>query len=157
LEIRSGVTWYLTALKDEYASIGISGTFALFKELLKTKITQSSHPASLLSKIVMRFSHLEQAGYIFPKNIQAMLLLAKLPPSMDVVVQMIVQAKDAPGKAKDPTMEEIQSAAVLSWDQCHMQKEQFQAAQANKISAVKHKGDDLKFEQQQAPQGDSLK
>ena len=49
-----------------------------------------------------------------------MLLLAKLPPSMDVIVQMIAQAKDASGKAKTPTVKEIQAAAVLSWDQRHM-------------------------------------
>ena len=36
-------------------------------------------------------------------------------------------------------------------------KETPKAAQANKISTVKHKGDDPKFEQQQVPQGDSSK
>ena len=36
-------------------------------------------------------------------------------------------------------------------------KETPKAAQANKISTVKHKGDDPKFKQQQAPQGDDSK
>ena len=75
---------------------------------------------------------------------------------MDVVVQMIAQAKDASRNAKTPTIEEIQVAVVLSWDQHHM-KDTSKAAQANKISAVKCKGDDPKFEQQQALQDDSLK
>ena len=64
----------LVALKTEYDAPRISGVFVLFKELLDTKITQSSHPA----------------------------------PSLDVITQMNVQAKDFAGKLKDPTMDEIQ-------------------------------------------------
>ena len=69
-----------------------------------------------------------------------MLLLAKLPFSMDVVMQMIVQAKDMAGKLFDPTVEGIYKAAVLSWDQCHMTGKGKQPAQGNKISTVKSKG-----------------
>ena len=144
------------ALKAEYSAPGISGAFALFKELLDTKIAMSSHPAPSLNKVSDLFAHLKSTGYKFPDNIQAMLLLAKLPQSMDVVAQIIAQAKDASGKVKTPTIEEIQEAVVLLWDQHHM-KETPKAAQANKISAVKRKGDDPKFEQQQAPQGNSSK
>ena len=146
----------ITALKAEYSTPGIFGAFVLFKELLDTKIAQSSHPVPSLNKVSDLFAHLKSARYEFLENIQAMLLLAKLLHSMDIIVQMIAQAKDTSGKQKTPTVEEICEAAVLSWDQCHM-KEASKATQANKISAVKHKGDDPKFEQQQAPQGDSLK
>ena len=62
---------------------------------------------------------------------------------------MIAQAKDTSGKAKTPTIEEIHEAAVLSRDQ-HRIKDTPKTAQANKISAVKRKGDDPKFKQQQA-------
>ena len=110
----------ISALKTEYTTPGISGTFVLFKELLDIKVAQSSHPAPSCNKVTMLFACLEAAGYKFPKNIQAMLLLAKLLPSMDMVAQMIVQAKDASGKAKTPTVEEIQVTVVLSWDQRHM-------------------------------------
>ena len=47
-------------------------------------------------------------------------------------------------------------AAVLLWD-WHCMKDTPKATQANKISAVKHKGYDSKFEQQQALQCDSSK
>ena len=146
----------ITALKAEYSTPGISGAFALFKEHLDTKIAQSLHPAPSLNKVSDLFARLKSAGYKFLENIQAMLLLAKLPHSMDVIRQMIVQAKDASGKQKTPTIEEIRKAVVLSWDQHHM-KEALKAAYANKISAVKCNGDDPKFKQQQASQGDSLK
>ena len=137
----------ITALKAEYAALGISGTFALFKELLDAKIAQSFHPAPSLNKVAMLFACLEAMGYPFPTNIQAMLLLAKLPQSMGVVLQMIVHTKDSTGKPKAPTVEGICEAVVLSWDQRHM-KDTPKAALANKISTVKHKRDDPKFKQQ---------
>ena len=81
-----------------------------------------------------------------------MLLLAKLPSSMDVVVQMIVQAKDMAGKPVNPTIEGIYKAMVLSWDQHHMTGKGKQPAQANKISTVKPKGKEPTFQlQQQQP------
>ena len=146
----------IKALKDEYSAPGISGAFALLKELLDMKIAQSSHPAPSLNKVSDLFACLKSAGYEFPENIQAMLLLAKLPQSMDVIVQMIAQTKDASGRQKTPTVEKIREALVLSWDQHHM-KETPKATQANKSSAVKRKGDDPKFEQQQVLQGDGSK
>ena len=85
-----------------------------------------------------------------------MLLVAKLPPSMDIITQMIAQAKDACRKVKTPTAEEIQVAAAQSWDQ-HYMKDTPKATRANKISTVKHKGDDPKFKQQQALQGNGSK
>ena len=138
----------ITALKAEYTAPRISGAFVLFKELLDMKVAQSLHPAPSLNKVAMLFACLKSAGYTFPANIQAMLLLAKLPPFRDVITQMIVQAKNASGKVKTPTVEEICEAVVLSWDQHHM-KDTPKATQANKISTVKHKGNDPKFEQQQ--------
>ena len=83
----------IKALKDEYSTPRISSTFTLFKELLSTHIAWSSYPVPSLNKVITLFSHLDAAGYKFPANIQAMLLLAKLPPSMDVIMQMIAQAK----------------------------------------------------------------
>ena len=148
----------ISVLKTEYAAHRISGAFALSKELLDMKVAQSSHPIPSINKVAMLFTHLESAGHKFPENIRAMLLLTKLPPSMNIVAQIIVQAKDASGKAKTPTVEEIQVAVVLSWNQCHIKDTSKAATQANKISAVKHKGDDPKLEQQQQVlQGDGLK
>ena len=60
--------------------------------------------------------------YKFPTNIQVVPLLAKLPQSMNVITQIIAQAKDSTGKPKTPTVEEIRAAAVLSWDQHHMKE-----------------------------------
>ena len=83
------------------------------------------------------------------------MLLAKLPPSMDVIAQMFTQAKDTSSKPKDPSIAEISKAAVLPWDQHHLTRKGKQSVQANKISAIKHKGQqNPSFQQQQKqPQG----
>ena len=94
----------IAALKAEYSTPRISGAFALFKELLDIKITQFSHPTPSLNKVGILFTHLKSTGYKFPKIIQAMLLLAKLPPSMDIIVQMIAQAKDTLERQRLPLL-----------------------------------------------------
>ena len=83
--------------------------------------------------------HLKSAGFEFNDKCQAMMLLAKLPPSMDVVAQIFTQAKDSSGKAKDPSITEISKAAVLSWNQRHLTRKGKQSAQANKTSVIKYK------------------
>ena len=137
------------ALQEEYAFPSIAGAYALFKELLNTQILLFSHPALGLLKVQMLFSHLKEAGYEVPANIQGMLLLVKFPSCMDVVEQMIVQAKDMAGKLVNPTIEGIYKAVVLFWDQCHMIDRGRQPAQANKISTVKSKEKEPTFQSQQ--------
>ena len=100
-------------LQKEYASPSIAGAYALSKELLDIQILLLSHPTLGLSKVQMLFSHLKEAGYEVPANIQGMLLLTKLPSSMDAVAQMIVQAKDMAGKLVNPTVKGIYKAEEI--------------------------------------------
>ena len=129
--------------------------YALFKELLDLRIPDLSHLLPALSKAKTFFAHLKAAGYKFNDKCQAMMLLAKLLPSMDIIAQMFTQVKDTSGKPKDPSVAEISKAALLSWDQRHLTKKGKQLGQANKISAIKHKGQqNPSFQQQQKqPQG----
>ena len=112
----------------------------LFKEPLDLCIPDLSHPSPAFGKAETLFARLKAAGYKFNDKCQAMMLLAKLPPSMDIVAQMFMQAKDTSGKPKDPSIAEISKAAVLSWDQRHLTRKGKQSAQANKISAIKAQG-----------------
>ena len=114
--------------------------YVLFKELLDLHIPDSSHLSPAFSKAETLFVCLKAAGYEFNDKCQAMMLLAKLPPSMDVVAQMFMQAKDTSSKPKNPSIAEISKAAVLSWDQRHLTRKGKQSAQANKISAIKAQG-----------------
>ena len=68
---------------------------------------------------------------------------------------MFTQVKDTSSKPKDPSVAEISKAAVLPWDQCYPTRKGKQSVQANKISAIKHKGQQnpLFQQQQKQPQG----
>ena len=145
----------LKALDEEFSTVGITVAYELFKELLDLCIPDLSHLSPAFSKVETLFAHLKAAGYEFNDKCQAMMLLAKLPPSMDVIAQMFMQAKDTSGKPKDPSIAEISKAAVLSWDQHHLTGKGKQLVQANKISAIKHKGQQNPSfqQQQQQPQG----
>ena len=76
-----------------------------------------------------------------------MILVVKLPPSMEVVAQLINQMKPADIKGLKP--DEIIAAATLAFEQRSQRSTAGNGHQANKLSAVKHKQADLKFAQQQ--------
>ena len=78
----------LKALDEEFATVGIAAANALFKELPNLHIPNLSHPSPAFSKAEILFMWLKAAGYEFNEKCQAMMLLAKLPPSMDVIAQM---------------------------------------------------------------------
>ena len=107
----------LKLLADDYASPGITGAYALFKELLECKVASSAHPEPSINKILTIYAQLESAGFELSDELEAMFLLAKLPTSMSVVAQMIAQKKDSAGKAVIPKVEEIKAAAILSYNQ----------------------------------------
>ena len=92
---------------------------ALHSTMVVTAIF-ADDPLPIFSKAEMLFAHLKSAEYEFNDQCQAMMLLAKLPPFMDIIAQMFTQVKDTSGKPKDPSIAEISKAAVLSWDQCHL-------------------------------------
>ena len=76
-----------------------------------------------------------------------MILVAKLPPSMEVVAQLINQTKPADIKGLKP--DEIIAAATLAFEQRSQRSTAGNSHQANKLSAVKRKQADPKFAQQQ--------
>ena len=133
-QVHNTAAYLFKVLKDEYSTLWISGTLALFKELLDTRIAQPSHSPPSFNKVVTLFSSFSSARYKFPDNIQAMVLLAKLPSSMAMIVQMIAQAKDTSRKAK--TMKQIWQSAILSWDQHHMKMQDARIMQLYIMSVI---------------------
>ena len=97
----------LKALDKEFSTVGIAVAYALFKELLDLHIPDLSHPSPAFSKAEMLFAHLKSAGYEFNDKCQVMMLLTKLPLSMDIVAQMFTKVKDTSSKPKDPSVAEI--------------------------------------------------
>ena len=107
------VTELLKALDEKFSTVGIAMANAFFKVLLDLCIPDLSHPLPAFSKVEMLFACLKSAGYEFNDKCQAIMLLAKLLPSMDVIAQMFTQAKDTSSKPKDPSVTKISKAAVV--------------------------------------------
>ncbi|KIM61306.1 hypothetical protein SCLCIDRAFT_25933 [Scleroderma citrinum Foug A] len=98
--------------------------------------------------MLSHFTYLKDAGFEFPANVQAMIILCKLPPTMEVVAQILSQT--SPSEIKTLKPDGIVKAATLSFEQkgasCGAGGK---APQANKLSTVKRKQVDPKFAQQQ--------
>ena len=139
-------------LKELYGqpSVGSAHTAEL-KKLLATTILSNSHPAPALRSITANFAYLKEARFKISLPVQTMILVAKLPPSMEVVAQLINQTKPADIKTLKP--DEIIAVATLAFEQRSQCSTAANSHQANKLSAVKCKQADPKFaqQQQQAP------
>ena len=104
--------------------------------------------------MLSHFAYLKDTSFEFPTNVQAMIILCKLPPTMEVVAQILSQT--SPSKIKTLKPDGIVKAATLSFEQKGASHGAGgKAPQANKLSAVKHKQVDPKFTQQQQQQGGS--
>ena len=61
---------------------------------MTTTIPDKQDPSPALSKIMSHFIRLKEIGFEIPNNVQVMMLLAKAPPSMEVIVQALCGKKD---------------------------------------------------------------
>ncbi|KAF9219915.1 hypothetical protein BS17DRAFT_655547, partial [Gyrodon lividus] len=120
-----------SSLKEEYGTPGITMTYMEFKAMLDMPIPSHEHPAPAFSKINAHFARLAEADFEISPKVQAMILLAKLPSSMDTITHLISQ------EPRTLTSALIKKSATLAWEQhgtrCSKPHE------AQKLSAVKHK------------------
>ena len=139
-------------LKENYGAPSIGNAYAKLSQLLSTTIPASSHPAPTITKMLSHFTYLKDTGFEFPANVQAMVILCKLPPTMEVLAQILGQT--SPSEIKTLKPNGIVKAATLSFKQKGASHSgSGKAPQANKLSTVKCKQVDLKFTQQQQQGG----
>jgi len=138
-------------LKKSFGAPSIGSAYAELSKLLSTTIPAGSHPAPAIMKMLSHFTYLKDAGFDFPAPVQTMIILCKLPPTMEVVAQILSQT--SPDEIKNLKPEGIVKAAMLSFEQKGATRGGGKGPQANKLSAVKRKPADPKFaQQQQQPQ-----
>jgi hypothetical protein len=146
-------------LSEKYRDPGVSGAFVKFKGVMDTVIPNNGDPSPALDKIMSHFVCLSEMSWIVPKNIQAMIILAKAPSSMEPMVQLLAaQVKEEKDKSKI-TPDIILSQMRLSWDThgrtSASSKGKQNQQQAQKISAVHDgSGQPPSFQQQQQQHGD---
>ncbi|KAF9224500.1 hypothetical protein BS17DRAFT_703434 [Gyrodon lividus] len=105
-----------STLKDEYGKPSVTATYAEFKAMLDTPIPLHEHPAPAFGKINAHFTQLEDAEFDISPKVQAMILLSKLPSSMDTIAQLIGQS---PATLTSAT---IKKSTILACEQhgtCH--------------------------------------
>ncbi|KAF9218664.1 hypothetical protein BS17DRAFT_719971, partial [Gyrodon lividus] len=101
-----------SSLKEEYGAPGIATTYTEFKAMLDMPIPSHEHPAPAFSKINAHFMQLAEVDFEISPKVQAMILLAKLPSSMDTITHLISQ------EARILTSTLIEKSATLAWEQC---------------------------------------
>ena len=92
-------------LKENYSAPSIGNAYTKLSWLLLTSIPTGLHPAPTITKMLSHFMYLKDAGFEFPANVQAMVILCKLPPTMEVVAQILsqtsVKSGSSPGQSLD--------------------------------------------------------
>ena len=130
------------ALSKKYGQPGLPKAFLEFRGAMEVKIPNNGNPSQALDKMITHFIRLKEIGFTIPNNIQIMMLLAKAPPSMEVIVQVLCQDEE---KMKILTAEKVVKAMLLSWETHSHQGGNLQ--QANKLSAVKRANNPPRFQQ----------
>ena len=114
-KVHSAYADLIKAIQDDYAKPTLATIFTDFKVILETSLPNLGNPKPSIQRIECLFTWMKNASYLVMDNIQALILLAKIPPSLDTVVQIIAQAKDSSRKSKAPTFDEIRAAINTAW------------------------------------------
>ena len=143
-------------LEVQYSKPSIASVYTEFKVLIDTNIPDGNHPAPAIVKLMAHFQHLKEFKFEVSKKIQVLLVLAKLPSYMNVVTHLINLAVDKDASTASSTsstppaspisnLAAIECMATLAWQQ-HVNKHPPKGKATNKLSAVKCKGKDPKFQ-----------
>src|SRR5882762_9891280 len=81
----------LADLTAEYGKPGVSGIFLEFKKLNDLRLPENQDPSIALDQFIGHISCLTEMKVIIPVELQGLLLLSKIPPSMSHLVQQFSQ------------------------------------------------------------------
>jgi len=136
-------------LKDGFGKPGIPATYHEFKGALSTNLPENANPSTALNKLQGHFGRMADAECSIPEHLKCLIILAKLPSTMDNLAQMICQADDV----SDLSIEKIQRQIQVAWEQRAGARDfqrgnQQGRGSANKLSAVKRPQGNPSFQQQ---------
>jgi len=97
------------------------------------KIPDNADPSLQIDRFTAHFGRLSEQMVEIDDHIQAMILLAKLPPSMDFLAHFICQESEV----LDLKVSKIRKSMLLNWEQRFGGKQPCPQQNAQKISAVK--------------------
>ena len=137
----AGTLW--AALGMSYGKPGVIATYLEFQAVIETRMSDHEDPSLCIDKTIAHLTHVIAVGLEIPEHFQAMIVMAKLPPSMDSIAQVMCQEQNI--TLLD--LSKIRQAMALVWEQ--WQGKKAPPCNANKLSMVKHGPNKPPFEQQQ--------
>jgi len=118
--------------------------YADFKQVINIRLT-GGNPIPDMERMATLFGRLTTNSLTLPNNLQALLLLASLPPKWDSIAQLYLQHTDL---ATMLTFNNVRAAVKQEYERSNRPVD----SSAQKLSAVKHKGPDPSYCPQQQPQ-----
>ena len=137
----TGILW--AALESSYGKPGVITTYLEFWAAIETRMSDHEDPSLCINRTISHLTRVIAAGLDIPKHFQAMIVMAKLPPSMDSFAQVMCQEQNI----MSLDLSKIRQATALVWEQ--RQGKKAPPHNANKLSTVKCSPNEPPFEQQQ--------
>jgi hypothetical protein len=97
-------------LLEKYGVPGLSKNYVDFKTIMDLKIHKNTDPSPAFDQMAALFLHLKQNGLEIPKKLTVMIILSKIPPIYEAMVQMCVLAGEDPNQDPDQIMARFRSA-----------------------------------------------
>jgi len=134
------------SLLNKYGQPGISRAYIEFKGAMDTNIPNNSDPSPSLDKMMAHFTRLRDLRFELAPKVQAMMILAKAPASMETIVQVFFQEGDQDKLTPDGVI----TSMMTAWEAHSRSGNRTNNQQrANKLSAVRRDGGPPQFQQQQ--------
>ena len=145
------VMWNM--LVKTYGKPGPTMAFVELKRALNIQIPENADPSPAINALVSHFGRLQEMNFLVPNKIQVLILLARLPPSMDHIIQNANTRNMKDWETVD--IASVRPNILLAWEQRSGKKpQQQQPKAAQKISAVKRGSNDAPaFSEQQKEEG----
>jgi len=99
--------------KDSYGNPGVLNIYTKFKQAIEIKIPDNTDPSLAIDKFATHFGRLAENGVIIGDHLQGMMLLSKLPPSMEAIARLMCQESDI----KKITILVVRRAILMGWEQ----------------------------------------
>ena len=138
----SRTTW--TNLVTAFGGTSMSAIYADFKQVINVKLS-GGNPVSEIERMATLFGRLEANQLIVPAALQGLMLLAAMPAKWDNVAQLFMQRQDLRNAL---TLEGVRTAITQEYERTNRPVDK----SAHKLSAVKRKGPDPSYRQQQQSQ-----
>jgi gag-polypeptide of LTR copia-type len=136
----SAATWM--NLEQRYSVPHFTGIYKDYELVHSTRLTTGENPEIRIQKIWTILEHLQVNGCVFSNYLHGMLLLKGIPKEWDTIAQMYCNGM----QMANITFDGVWEAIMAEFE--HTARPAQLAHQADKISAVKHKGQSPRFKEQ---------